>query len=175
MYLLFGGVIGCWIKRIVSGLGGLLGWSNPITHKKLKKAFVSGLGGLLGWSCPITHKKKKKVSHRERRARAKAKVGTFCWQALEVALALGCWRRLHNKPPPLVSLSSTLEPVRWKWKERNAVGLDSVVTRLEPSTLESFCAESHDFLCLTRFMGTLCNHNYHVKQIKLALNQAALL
>jgi hypothetical protein len=170
VYLLFGGVIGCWIKRLVSGLGGLLGWSCPITHKKLKKVFVSGLGGLLGWSCPITHKKKKKVSHRERRARAKAKVGTFRRRALAVALVLRCRRRLHNKPPTLVSLSSTSEPVRWKWKERNAVGLDSVVTRLEPSTLESFCAESHDFLRLPRLMGTLCNHDYHVKQIKSALN-----
>ncbi len=90
MYLLFGGVIGCWIKWIVSGLGELLGWSNPITHKKLKKAFVSGLGGLLGWSCPITHKKKKKVSHRERCARAKAKVRTFRWQDFAVALVLRC-------------------------------------------------------------------------------------
>ncbi len=147
MYLLFGGVIICWIKR-----------------------FVSGLGGLVVWSYPITHKKKKKVSHWERCARAKAKVGTFRWRALAVALVLRCWRRLHTKPPPLVSLSSMLEPVRWKWKEGDAVGLDSVVTRLEPSTLESFCAESHDFLRLPRLMGTLCNHDYHVKQIKLALN-----
>ena len=144
VYLLFGVVIGCCFKRI-----------------------VYGLVGLLGWPCPVTHKKKKKVSHWECRARAKAKVGTFCRQALAVALVLRCWRRLHNKPPPLVS---TLEPVRWKWKERNAVGLDSVVTRLEPFTLESFCTESHDFLCLPRLMGTLCNYDYHVKQIKLALS-----
>jgi hypothetical protein len=72
---------------------------------------------------------------------------------LVVSLVLRCRHRLHNKPPPLVS--STSEPVRWKWKERNAVGLDSVVNRLEPSTLESFCAESHDFLRLPRLMGTL--------------------
>ena len=96
VYLLFGGVFGCWIQRI-----------------------VSGLGGLLGWLCPITHKKKKKVSHWERRARAMTKVRTFRRQALAVALVLRCWCRLHNKPPPLVSLSSKLEPVRWKLKMKN--------------------------------------------------------
>ena len=80
------------------------------------------------WSGPISHKKKKKVSHRERRARAKAKVRMFRRRALVVALVVRCRRRPSNKPQPLVSpVSTTSEPVRWKWKERNAVGLDSVI------------------------------------------------
>jgi hypothetical protein len=99
MYLLFGGVIKV---RLV--------W------------FVSELGGLVGWSCPITRKKKKKrkVSHRERRARAKAKVGKFRRRAFAVALVGCCRRRPSNKPPPLVSIVSfnQAEPMRWKWKSK---------------------------------------------------------
>ncbi len=65
--------------------------------------------------------------------------------------------------------------MRWKWKKKNVVGLDSVVTTLEPATLESFCTGSHDFLRLPRLMGTLCNYDYHVKQVKSALARASLL
>ena len=149
MYLLFGGVIKVWLV-----------W------------FVSELGGLVGWSCPITRKKKnkRKVLHRERRARAKAKVGKFRRRALAVALVGCCRRRPSNKPPPLVSIVSfdQAEPMRWKWKSKK-VGLASVISRLEPSTLDSFCAAKHDFLRLPQLLKTLCNHDYHVKQIKLAL------
>ena len=155
MYLLFGGVIKV---RLV--------W------------FVSELGGLVGWSCPITRKKKKKrkVSHRERRARAKAKVGKFRRRAFAVALVGCCRRRPSNKPPPLVSIVSfnQAEPMRWKWKSKK-VGLASVISRLEPSTLDSFCAAKHDFLRLPQLLKTLCNHDYHVKQIKSALARVALL
>ena len=115
-------------------------------------------------------KKKRKVSHRERRARAKAKVGKFRRRALAVALVGCCRRRPSNKPPPLVSIVSfdQAEPMRWKWKSKK-VGLASVISRLEPSTLDSFCAAKHDFLRLPQLLKTLCNHDYHVKQIKLAL------
>ena len=127
------------------------------------------------WSGHISHKKKK-VSHRERRARAKAKVRKFRRRALAVALVVRCRRRPSNKPPPLVSpVSTTSEPVRWKWKERNAVGLDSVISRLDPYTLDSFCTGNHNFLRLPHLMGTLCNYDYHVKQIKSALDRVALL
>ena len=84
MYLLFGGVIKVWLS-----------W------------FVSNLGGLVGWSCPIT-RKKKKVLHQERRVRAQAKVEKFRRQALAVALVVCCRRRPSNKPPPLVSTVSML-------------------------------------------------------------------
>jgi len=67
------------------------------------------------------------------------------------------------------------EPVRWKWKKKPKVGLKSVMSSLQPGTLASFCEGHHDFLRLPKLMGTLCNHDYHVKQIKLALNQVALL
>ncbi len=33
----------------------------------------------------------------------------------------------------------------------------------------------HDCLCLPQLMKTFCNHDYHVHQIKLALDQVALL
>jgi hypothetical protein len=65
--------------------------------------------------------------------------------------------------------------VRWKWKEKTKVGLDSVITRLESSTLDSFCAANHDFLRLPQLLSTLCNHDHHVKQIKSALDRVALL
>ena len=129
---------------------------------------MSKLGGLVGWSCPIT-RKKKKVSHQERRARAKAKVGRFQRQALAVVLVVRCRQRPCSKPPTLVStVSITSEPVRWKWKKRD-VGLTSVISRLEPSTLDSFCAADQDFLRLPQLLRTLCNHDHHVKQIKSAL------
>jgi len=133
---------------------------------------VSELGGLIGWSCPITRNKKKKnkVSHQERCARDKAKVGKFQPRALAVALVVCCRRRPSNKPPPLVSTVSTmLETVRWKCKNRK-VGLASVISRLEPSTLDSFCADEHNFLRLPQLLSTLCNHDYHVNQIKSALS-----
>ena len=155
MYLLFGGVIKSWMNRIV----------------------VAG-GGLFRWSSPITHKKKRKVSHRERRARAKARVKSkkVRCRALTVALVIRCRRRPSNKPPPLVSTVTTMsEPVRWKWKKKPKVGLKSVMSSLQPGTLASFCEGHHDFLRLPKLMGTFCNHDYHVKQIKSALDRFALL
>jgi hypothetical protein len=74
------------------------------------------MGGLVGWSCPITRNKKKtrNVSHQERRARAKAKVGKFRHRALAVVLVGCCRHRPSNKPPPLVSIVSfdQSEPMR---------------------------------------------------------------
>jgi hypothetical protein len=67
------------------------------------------------------------------------------------------------------------EPVRWKWKKKPKVGLKSVMSSLQPGTLASFCEGHHDFLRLPKLMGTLCNHDYHVKQIKSALDRVALL
>jgi len=90
-------------------------------------------------------------------------------------LVVQCRRRPCNKPPRLVSLVPKSEPVRWKWKQRNAVGLDSVTSRLDPSTLNSFCTGNHDFLRLPKLMGTLCNYDYHEQQIKSALARVALL
>jgi hypothetical protein len=55
------------------------------------------------------------------------------------------------------------------------VGLDSVIPRLETSTIDSFCEAGHNFLRLPQLLCTLCNHNYHAKQLKLALDQVALL
>ena len=155
MYLLFGGVIKVRLVWFVSELGGLVGWSYPITRKK---------------------KKKRNVSHRERCARAKAKVGKFRRRALAVVLVGCCRRRPSNKPPPLVSIVSfdQSESMRWKWK-RKPVGLASVISKLEPSTLNSFCAAKHDFLRLPQLLKTLCNHDYHVKQVKSALARVALL
>jgi hypothetical protein len=53
------------------------------------------------------------------------------------------------------------------------MGLDSVMSLLDPSTVDSFCAADHDFLRLPHLLKTLCNHDYHVGQIKLALDQVA--
>lgn len=64
--------------------------------------------------------------------------------------------------------------MHWKWKKRK-VGLASVISRLEPSTLDSFCAAEHNFLRLPQLLSTLCNHDHHVKQIKSALARVALL
>jgi len=134
---------------------------------------VSAVGGVLNWSVPISRKKRKRVSHRERRARAKARVPKFRRRALAVALVLRCRRRPCNKPPRLVSLVSPVsEPLRWKWKKR-LVGLDSVMSSLDPSSIDSFCAADHDFLRLPHLLKTLCNHDYHVRQINSALDRVA--
>ncbi len=110
LYWLFGSVVGCLFKRC-----------------------VNGVRGLLGWSCPVTCKKKKnKISHWERRARAKAKVGTFRRRALAVALVVRCRRRPCQRPPilghpacckvwPEALPNFKMEPTRWKWKEKNVV------------------------------------------------------
>ena len=156
MYLLFGSVIWSWTGRFANVLGG-----------KIAKLWY--------WSFHPRKKKKKRVSNRERRARAKARVRKFRRRALAVALVIRCRRRPCNKPPRLVPLAPKSEPVRWKWKQRNAVGLDSVISRLDPSTLNSFCTGNHDFLRLPKLMCTLCNYDYHVQQIKSALDRVALL
>jgi len=96
------------------------------------------------WSVPISRKTRKRCSHRERHARAKARVPKFRRQALAVALVLRCRRRPCNKPPRLV---------RWKWKKR-LMGLDLVMSLLDPSTVDSFCAADHDFLCLSHLLKT---------------------
>ena len=132
---------------------------------------MSSVEGFLFRSVPIS-RKKNKCSHRERRARAKARVRRWRRRALPVALVVRCRRRSGNIPPRLASIST--EPVRWKWKEKK-VGLSSVMSGLEPSTLHSFCAVDHDFLRLPHLLKTLCNHDYHVRQIKSALDRVALL
>jgi len=77
-----------------------------------------------------------------------------------------------NKAPCLTSNIS--EPVHWKWKKKK-VGLSSVMTELKLTTLEGFCAVDHDFLRLPQLLKTFCNHDYHMRQIKLALDRVALL
>jgi hypothetical protein len=64
--------------------------------------------------------------------------------------------------------------VHWKWKKRK-VGLDSVISRLGSSTLDSFCAAGHGFLRLPQLLDTFCNQDYQVKKIKLVLDRVALL
>ncbi len=86
---------------------------------------------------------------------------------MPVALVVRCWRRSSNKAPHLVSDSS--EPVRWKWKKKK-VGLSSVMSELKLSTLLGFCAVDHDFLHLPQLLKTFFNTDYHVRQIKLALD-----
>ncbi len=134
---------------------------------------MSGVNGLLRGLVPIS-RKKKRCPHREWRARAKAKDRVRRWrrQALPVALVACCWRRSSNKAPRLASDIS--EPVHWKWKNKK-VGLSSVMSELKLPTLQGFCAVDRDFLCLPQLLKTFCNHDYHVKQIKLALDQVALL
>ena len=140
MYLLFGSFIRRRLDPFVSALGG-------------------GISKICNWLHPNTHKRKKRVSRAEQRARAKAMVRKFVRRALVLALVIRCRRRSGNKPKALVSILS--EPLRWKWKERNAVGLESVISRLKPTTLDSFCARNNDFLRLPRLMGTLCNYDHH--------------
>ena len=152
LYLLFGSYLHCQLKCL-----------------------VSAVRGVFSWSVPISRKKKRKCSHRERRARVKARVSKWRRRALVVALVLRCRRRPCNKPPRLVPLVSKVsEPVRWKWKNKS-VGLDSVMSTLDPASINSFCAADHDFLRLPHLLKTLCNHDYHVGQIKLALDRVALL
>ena len=147
LYLLFGSYLHCQLKCL-----------------------VSAVRGVFSWSVPISRKKKRKCSHRERRARVKARVSKWRRRALVVALVLRCRRRPCNKPPRLVPLVSKVsEPVRWKWKNK-LVGLDSVMSTLDPASINSFCAADHDFLRLPHLLKTLCNHDYHVGQIKLALD-----
>jgi hypothetical protein len=64
--------------------------------------------------------------------------------------------------------------VRWKWKKMK-VGLSSVMSGLKLSTFQGFCAVDHDFLRLPQLLKTFCNRDCHVRQIKLALDQVALL
>ncbi len=129
---------------------------------------MSGVKGLLrGW-VPIS-RKKKRCSHRERHTRAKAKDRVQRWRrrALHVALEVSCWHRSSNKAPRLVA--DITEPVRWKWKKKN-VGSSSVMSELKLSTLQGFYAVDHDFLRLPQLLKTFFNHDYHVRQIKLALD-----
>ncbi len=49
------------------------------------------------------------------------------------------------------------------------------MSELKLSTLQGFCAVDHDFLRLPQLLKTFCNHDYHVRQIKWALDQVALL
>ena len=86
---------------------------------------------------------------------------------MPVALVVRCRRRSSNKAPHLVADIS--EPVRWKWKKKN-VGLSSVMSELKLSTLKVFCAVDRDFLRLPQLLKTLCNHDYHVRQINLVLD-----
>ncbi len=131
-------------------------------------SLVSAAKGLLHGLVPISHKKKR-CSHHERCTRAKAKDRVWRWrcQALPVALVVRCWRRSSNKAPRLASDIS--EPVHWKWKKKK-VGLSSIMSELKLPTLQGFCAVDHDFLCLPQLLKTFCNHDYHVWQIKLALD-----
>ncbi len=134
---------------------------------------MSGVKGLLCGLVPVG-RKKKRCPHRERRARAKAKDRVRRWrrQGFPIALVVRCWHRSSNKAPRLVVNIS--EPVRWKWKKKN-VGLSSVMLELKLSTLQGFYTVDHDFLPLPQLLKTFCNHDYHVRQIKLALDQVALL
>ncbi len=136
-------------------------------------SLVSGVKQLLRGLVPIG-RKKKRCQHRERRARAKAKDRVRRWRhrALPVALVVCCWRRSSNKAPHLVADIS--EPVRWEWKKKN-VGLSSVMSELKLSTLQGFCAVGRDFLRLPQLLKTFCNHDYHLREIKLALDRVALL
>jgi hypothetical protein len=132
---------------------------------------LSAAKGLLCGSVPIGRNKKKYL-HRERCARAKAKVKKWQCRAPSVALVVLCWRRSSSKD---LCLGSTIaEPVRWKWKKKK-VGLSSVTPELKPSTLQGFFAVDHNFLRLPQLLKTYCNHDYHVSQIKSALNRIALL
>jgi hypothetical protein len=50
-----------------------------------------------------------------------------------------------------------------------------VMSELKLPTLQGFCAVDYDFLCLPQLLKTFCNHDYHVRQFKLALDEVALL
>ncbi len=139
-------------------------------------------------------RKKKRCSHCKRCTRAKAKdrVWRRRRRALPVALVVRCQRRLSisgsplhffwnlnslrrlfkNKAPCLVLIIS--QSVLWKWKKMK-VGLSSIMSELKLSTLQGFCAVDHDFLHLPQLLKTFCNDDYHMRQIKLALDRFALL
>ncbi len=87
-------------------------------------------------------------------------------------LVVRCWRRSSNKAPRLASDIS--QPVLWKWKKKKVV-LSSIMSELKLSARQGFCVVNHDFLHLPQLLKTFCNHDYHVRQIKLALDQVALL
>ncbi len=129
---------------------------------------MSATKGLLSGLVPIS-RKKKRCSHCKGCTRAKAKDRVWRWrrQALPVALVVRCWRRSSNKAPRLVA--DILEPVRWKWKKMK-FGLSSVMSELKLSLLQGFCVVDHDFLRLPQLLKTFCNLDYHVRQIKLALD-----
>ena len=131
-------------------------------------SLVSGVKQLLCGLVP-TGRKKKRCPHRKRRARAKAKDRIWRWRrrALLVALVVHCRRRSKNKAPCLAFNIS--EPVHWKWKKKK-VGLLSIMSELKLSTLQGFCAVDHDFLRLPQLLKTFCNHDYHMRQIKSALD-----
>ncbi len=151
----------------MSGVKGLLRQSVPWFKSQLD-SLVSPAKGLLHGLVPIS-RKKKRCSHCKRHTKAKAKDRVRRWrhQALPVALVVCCWRRSSNKAPHLVSDIS--EPVRWKWKKKK-VGLSSIMLELKLPILQGFCAIDHDFLRLPQLLKTFCNHDYHVRQIKLALD-----
>jgi hypothetical protein len=86
---------------------------------------------------------------------------------LPIALVVCCQCRSSNKAPRLASDIS--EPVRWKWKKEK-VGLSSIMSELKLPTLQGICAVDHDFLHLPQLLKTFCNHDYHVRQIKLVLD-----
>jgi hypothetical protein len=157
---------------LVSGVKGLLRWSVPLFKSQLN-SLVSAAKGLLRGLVPISHKKRR-CSHHKHCTRAKAKDRVRRWrrQALPVALVVRCWCRSSNKAPCLVSDIS--EPVHWKWKKK-MVGLSSVMSELKLSTLQGFCAVDHDFLLLPQLLKTFCDHDYHMRQIKLVLDRVALL
>ena len=171
MYCLFGGVIKLKLKCLVGVVGDVLDGGSV----QAMAAVIRAVAG--GSQCSAPRKKRRKVLHRKRRARAKVRVRKFFRQASVVSLVVCYRRRPSNKPPPLIHTvpTTTSESVHWKWKERNKVVLDFVITRLESSTLDCFCAANNDFLRLPHLLSTLCNHNYHVKQIKPALDRVACL
>ncbi len=156
----------------MSGVKGLLRWSVNWFKSQLD-SLVSAAKRLLRGPVPIS-RKKKRCSHCKHHARAKAKDRVRRWrrQALTVALVVHCQRRSSNKALHLASDIS--QPVRWKWKKKK-VGLSSVMSELKVSTLQGFCVVDHDFLRLPQLLKTICNHDYHVRQIKLVLDQVALL
>jgi hypothetical protein len=150
LYLLFGSVFKVCLERLVLDEGELVCWCAPISRKR----------------------KKKKCSHHEHCARARARVKKFWRHALSVALVVRCRRRSSITPPMLKHLestSTTSEPVRWKWMKR-IVHLDSIIPRLESSTIDSFGEAGHNFLRLPQLLCTLCNHDCHAKQLKSALD-----
>jgi hypothetical protein len=49
------------------------------------------------------------------------------------------------------------------------------MSELKLSTLQGFCAVNRDFLHLPQLLKTFCNHDYHLREIKSALDQVALL